>query len=71
MGGGTVLDRSSMAGMVGVWEKYDEGTLGALEHDVACHWPKYKDNADDFYKASDFEAAKSEISNYLSGLKDE
>ena len=69
MGGGDTIDRSGMAGMVGVWDTAKPDELAYLAHDTICNWTSSKMTGSAVYTAPDFETAELRLSDRLGELE--
>jgi len=69
LAGGDMIDRSTMAGMVGVWDTAKPNELAYLAHDTVCNWTSGKMTGSSVYTAPDFETAETRLSDRLYELE--
>jgi hypothetical protein len=69
MAGGDTMDRSTLDGMVGVWDTAKPNQLAYLAHDTVCNWTSSKMTGNSVYSATDFETAEHRLSDRLFQLE--
>jgi hypothetical protein len=69
LAGGDTMDRSTIEGMVGVWDTANPGELAYLAHDTVCNWTSSKMTGSQVYSAPDFETAETRLSDKLYELE--
>ncbi|MBV9996985.1 MAG: hypothetical protein JO127_17420 [Caulobacteraceae bacterium] len=69
LAGGDTLDRSSIDGMVGVWNEVKDHTTGSLLFDSVCRWSPSMLSGDHVFSAADFESALHNISSKLTEMQ--
>lgn len=69
LAGGSTIDRSTIEGMVGVWEDAQPDELAYLAHDTVCDWTSSKMTGNQVYSAPDFETAETRLSDKLYELE--
>jgi hypothetical protein len=69
LAGGDTMDRSTIEGMVGVWDTAKPGELAYLAHDTVCNWTSAKLTGSQVYAAPDFETAETRLSDKLYELE--
>lgn len=71
LAGGDDIDRSTIPGMVGVWDTAAPDELAYLAHDTVCGWTGKEMTGDSVYTAPDFESAELSISERLYQMENE